>query len=510
MRQRFRLGLTIAGLTTVAALALTGCSSSGSSSSSSSSASASGTSSKSVTVAIPDQITTLDPILNQVLTINKSVFDSLTTTDASGKLVADLATSWKANADSTSWVYTIRPGAKFSDGTPVTADDVVYTYQSTQSRADALNKSYLGSMTSVAKTGTDQVTFTLAKPVASWPRTTTLISIVSQAAYTKDPAGYAKTPLGSGPYAVASSTQSSVALTTNKYYWGKKPAYSKATIEYVADATATLNGLQTGEINAALVAPTQVSTATGAGLTVNSTSGNGVAYLGYNTSASGLQSTELRQAISYAIDRGAIAKTLLNGNADPIGQLVAPVTAGYDKSVKPTDYSLSKAKALVKASGYTGTPIEFEYPTDGWIPQSSQVAQAIQGYLKAAGITVTMKGTDNATLTNDWLAKSMNGIYLFGFKPSTLDSQLVLGLLYGPTSKGYQDVPAIDALITQSQAEADPTARTATIGKVWEASNTDALYAPLFVNKYSYASTSGVGVNARSDGYILPADLTAK
>jgi peptide/nickel transport system substrate-binding protein len=460
-----------------------------------------------VVVGIADEILTLDPSLSQVLTVNKTVFDQLTDTDGSGELIPRLATEWVANDDATVWTYTVRDDAMFSDGTPLTVEDIVWTYQSTAERADAVNGSYLANMTSVEATGDSEVTFTLAAPDSAWPRTTTLISIMSQKAYESDPESYATDPLGSGPYAVESSTADGVALVANEHYWGEAPAFEHAMISSVADPAARLNALQAGDLSAAVVAPAQVGPAESAGLTVDTVQGNGVAYLGFNSTTGPLASPELRQAISHAIDRDAIATTLLDGLATPVGQLVAPVTAGYDSSVEVDAFDPELATELVAESGYDGTPLVFQYPTDGWIPQANEVAQAIQGYLDDAGIAVEMQGMDNQSLTEAWLANEFTGMYLFGFKPSTLDSEIVLGLLFGEGSKGYAVDPAIDELITAQRAAADPDERTDLIGQVWTLSAENGYYAPLFTDSYSFATVPEVSIEPRSDGYVLPAEI---
>jgi peptide/nickel transport system substrate-binding protein len=470
-----------------------------------------GETSTTVNVAIPDEVTTLDPIMQQVLTVNRALFEGLTQIDADGEVSPLLASEWASNADATEWTFTLAEGATFSDGTPVAVSDVIWTYQTTKDSTESPNASYLGSVATMTDGGNGTLVIALGSAFAAFPRQLSLISILPQAAYEAAGAdAFASAPVGSGPYTVESwRSGSPLELVANAKWWGGTPAFATATITTVPDEAARLNALQSGEIDAVTLAANQVEVAKrDSNLAVESTDSNLVAYLGFNVTAPGLDQLALRQAIDLAIDRDSITAQLLGGLASPIGQLVSSVTEGYADAVEPTAYDPDAAKQLVASSGYDGTAITFEYPTDGTIPQSAEVAQAIQSYLQEVGITVEMRGTDNQTVTTDWLAKSMTGMYMFSFKPSTLDAGLVVSLLYGPTGKGYASDATIDGLVAAQQAEADETARAADFEQIWKTSQEQAYYAPLFSDTWTYGwRKEAVTVTPRADGYLLFIDM---
>jgi peptide/nickel transport system substrate-binding protein len=464
-----------------------------------------------IRVAFSDAMDSLDPIMNiDSRVIQLSIFDSLTETKADGSLGPQLARSWSSNADATVWTFTITADAKWPDGSAVTADDVLFTFNTIMNTPTSPNKPYLETVKRIEKTGDNEIQFTLRHPFASWPRQLTLISVVPRKIYQAMGAtAFAEKPVGSGPYRVTTWQRGGeLALTANPNYWGGAPDIAKVTYVPVPDGVARFNGIQSGDLDIVALTPQQVALAKQfPNISVTTTPSNKVVYLGFNVTNPALNA-KLRQAAGYAIDRRTITQYLLHGLSQPIGQLVAQVSFGYDPSVEATPYDPEKAKSLVVESGYSGEPIIFEYPTDGVIPLPNQLAQAIEGYLQAAGINLRMRGMDQRSLAADWIAKKMQGMYMFSYNPSTMDAELVTGSLFAPTGVGYFNDPIVNALEEQQQAQADQTERAATLGRLWRYNKEQAYYLPLINDTYTYASVAPkVRFTPRADGYILPQDL---
>jgi peptide/nickel transport system substrate-binding protein len=236
---------------------------------------------------------------------------------------------------------------------------------------------------------------------------------------------------------------------------------------------------------------------------------NLVSYLGFNVNAPTLNNVKLRQAIDVAIDRQAIAKSLYKGAAAPIGQLVAPSTFGYDPSIKPTAYDAAKAKQLVQQSGYSGQPITFNYPNGPAVPQAADLAQAIDGYLKAVGINLQLKAQDQTTFVADWFARRFTGIYLFSYQPSTLDANVVVTHLFLADSNGYAKDPAMEALVIKQAGQVQTKDRLATLIEMTKRSNDNEYYSPLLNAQRVYAwVTTKVKPTPRADGYLFPQDMS--
>ncbi|NTW40274.1 MAG: ABC transporter substrate-binding protein, partial [Cellulomonadaceae bacterium] len=200
-----------------------------------------------VHVALTAEPDTLDPIFDTglaALNVFYNVFDQLATIDADGAVQPRLAESWTADETLTTWVFTLREGATFQDGTPVTSADVVFTYQTAMTDPESRLGGYLSSVTSVEATGDLEVTFTLSAPYAPFDRQTTLVPIVPEAAYTSMGAeAFGRAPVGSGPYAVTDwAAGDSITLERYDDYWGEPGAFEQVVFTPVPDETTRANG----------------------------------------------------------------------------------------------------------------------------------------------------------------------------------------------------------------------------------------------------------------------------
>jgi peptide/nickel transport system substrate-binding protein len=465
-----------------------------------------------ITIATTLDIPNLDAIVSNSVESSHAINDPLVRIAADGSLAPGIASKWTSNSDATQWTFSIRSGAKFSDGSPITADDAVWTYTTILGNDKSLNRPNISPyIASVSKVSDTEVQFVLKAPFAAWPRQTSLITIVPQKAYQAlGPTVFQSKPVGSGAYTPTSFTPSQqVVFEVNKSYWGGTSPIAKATEQYIANETTRLQALQSRTIDVAVLSPATADTARAdRGLTVKSVPSNIVSYLGFNVNAPVLNNLKLRQAMDHAIDRQAIAKTIYKGAATPIGQLWSQATFGYDPSFKPTGYDVNKAKQLVQESGYSGQPIPFTYPNGPAVPQAAELSQAIGGYLKAVGINTDLRVEDQTTFIGDWTGRRFPGMYLFTYQPSTLDANIVVGRLMVSTSAGYAKDPTLEGLVIKQAGQADPKARQATISQITKLSNDNAYYLPLLNSQRVYAWVSDrVKPTMRADGYLFPQDM---
>jgi len=462
----------------------------------------------SITVALSLEPSSLDPLFDtnlQALNVFYNIYDQLTTIDETGAVVPRLATEWTSNDELTEWVFTMRDDAEFSDGEPVKASDVVFTYE-TAMADDASNLGgYMTTIDSVEATGEYEVTFELNTPFAPFDRQATLVPILPEKAYTEMGAdAFAKAPVGSGPYNVEKWVKGdTITLTRDDDYWGNEGAYETVIFTPVPDETTRANSVQSGDLDIALLGPSQVSSVTASGtVDVVDQLSNRVVYAGFNATTKWLDDVNVRKAIDMAIDRVAISDDLLNGSVEPTAQLIAPASFGYDSSIKATEYDAEEAAALIEASGYDGTPIVLSYPTTG-LPQIDQLAQAVASYLEAAGLTVTLDGQESGTYSGNWFAAALPGVYLFAFAPSVMDANLPLTMLTATGGQGYFSSPEIDQLLTDQIGEPDQDARAADIAAISAIVNENTSYAPLFTDTYTYASKKGLDWTPRPDGFFI-------
>jgi peptide/nickel transport system substrate-binding protein len=288
-------------------------------------------------------------------------------------------------------------------------------------------------------------------------------------------------------------------------YHGDVPKIVRVIFRPVPAEATRASGLLSGDLDIVPILPPSLidMLARANGIHVEKIQSNRVLYLGFDVNNPLLKSVKLRQAIDYAINREAICHDLLRGLGTPEGQVVAPVTFGYDKEIGPTSFDPAKARQLVTESGYGGEPILFQYPTNRYA-FGQEVAQVVAGYLKSVGINVQMQGMEYSAFFPLWLNKKLNGIHLFAYGPSIMDADLPLGSLYeiGP-ARAYWYSQEVDDLVKQQRAESDPQKRAVLIGKVWQISKENVPYVILYNEIQAYGIRNGVNWKPRPDERLI-------
>ncbi|QKV19124.1 ABC transporter substrate-binding protein [Oricola thermophila] len=461
-----------------------------------------------ITAALASEPQSLDPIYDTdlpALNVFYNVYDQLTAIDFEGKVSPALAEEWFASEDLKTWTFKLRSGASFHDGSPVTAADVVFTYETAMNDPASRLGGYLGQIETVKAVSDHEVEFRLKSSFAPFDRQVTLVPIVCKAAYEKmGAAEFARKPIGSGAYSVEDWAAGG-AITLKRFddYWGGKGTYETVKFLPVPDETTRANAIQSGDLDIALLGPSAVPAVRASGaVDVIDQNSNRIIYVGFNSNAQWLGDVRIRKAVDFAIDRVAIGERLLNGAVTPSSQLVAPVSFGYDTSIPATSHDLDKAKELVEASGYDGAPLTLSYPT-AIVPQSSQIAQAIAYFLEEAGLNVELDGREYSTMINDWFSSSLPGMYIMAFAPTMLDADLPFDMLLRTGGQGYTFDPEIDALLDAQLAEPDQEKRAEIFSRITAKVNETTSYAPLFSDTYTYGVTKGLNWRSRPDGLIV-------
>ena len=284
----------------------------------------SGTKQDEVVISISSEPDSLDPCQGWGHGTTPLVQSTLVAYDYDMAFVNDLATNYTLSGDGLTWTFTLRDDAKFTDGQPVTAQDVAFTFNTAKKSQSSLDLTFMDKAEAVDST---TVVFTLSKPTSSFLNTIATVGIVPEHAYGPD---YGVNPVGSGPYKfVQWNKQEQLILEANEDYYGKVPAIRKVTIVF-QDEDAALAAVRAGQVDIALTAAT-LATAQVAGYTVKavtSVDNRGLTLpvepdtgkttesgypIGYNVTCN----LELRQAIAYAIDRQQVAMAALNGFGSP-------------------------------------------------------------------------------------------------------------------------------------------------------------------------------------------------
>ncbi|MFD6278612.1 ABC transporter substrate-binding protein [Streptomyces sp. NPDC060209] len=452
-----------------------------------------------LTLALPSSVSTLDVsresgILNYVVAC--LVQESLLSVGPTGKLRPGLAESWK-QPDATTYVYTLRRDAKFSDGTPVTTDDVLASVEAARDDASGLAYAW-ADVASVKATGAREITVRLKNPDAgfAWTPTpgTLLISSKAFLARNKGKVGTPRTLLlGSGPYRVTSfAADDHVGLERNDAWWGDRPSVRSLKLSFIPDAGTRLVAMKSGSVDGALGLPSDEARSWESDAQVTYTGDRSVVALAFDTAQAPFDDVHVRKAFAHAADRAGMTKGILHGKAEVASTLVSPdmwgdllaadaVEAAYDK-LPAWDFDLDLAKAeLAKSAHKDGFSLDLTYPGSG--PQLGKAALALAASLKELGITLNVR---EATL-EQWIADLLPGrkpLQFLWYYPVTGDpAELTNAYLDGQaaaTNLPHYDNAVVDQALAAARKTVDPAARGAHLMTAVTASAADLPYLPLW------------------------------
>lgn len=346
-----------------------------------------------------------------------NVLEPLLDKQADGALTPLLAESYKVSGDGLVYTFTLRK-ASFSDGSPVTADDVVYSLE--QSKTTKLQdvSSRLKAVKQITKADDHTVTVTLSTPSQRF------LEAMSTDSGIVIPKGSADrltaTPVGTGPYVFQTWKHGvQVDLTRNEHYWGTPAQLRTVTWRFIPDPTAALNALRAGDVdmigafsgNQAQIA----ATAGSPGFAKQVIAGREMVYLSLNADDPAFKDERVRQAIAYSLDRQAFIDGT-TGSGKPACIFVNPPNEPWKSDACPYPHDPAKAKQLLTDAGKQGLTLHYTYLTG----TEDGVAIIAQG-LEAAGFKVERQGLDFATYLDRVLTKGQYQItHISG--PQQIDS----------------------------------------------------------------------------------------
>src|SRR5215471_5201901 len=285
------------------------------------------------------------------------------------QFVPDFASTWQHNQDGTVWTFHTKPNAKWSDGKPLTAADVAWTYSTIlkyQNGATANSAGYVAHMQSATAPNPTTVVLTYKRPVANVLSQVQQVPILPEHIWAKYATGNAKAmtrfsngaPIVSGgPFILDKYTPKQIALfKRNPNYYGPKPHIDGFGLQFFGTTDAMVTALKSHQLDGVEVPvpPTSVATLKAAHFVVRATPSTTFDDFIINAnpkqdpSHKELLNPLLRQAFDYAIDRQAILKTSLLGYGTPGSSIIGPATGHwYDSAIKPAPFSLAKANQLL-------------------------------------------------------------------------------------------------------------------------------------------------------------------
>ena len=436
------------------------------------------------------------------LMIDHAIYDTLLTYKGSNVStpVPDLATSYTASSDAKTYTFTLRKGAKFANGDPVTAADVVFSLMRTKDING--NPSFLmaGITATAPSPGTVVLTSSTANTAIPAILTNPSLGIVDAKkveaaggtdaanASTADKAEAAlnATSEGSGPYKLTSfSLTTQVVLTANPNYWGPKPKYSKIIIRNVQANIQKLDVLK-GESQIAVdLSPAQAQGMSGVQI-VNGASPNLFFVLtNENPKVSKITSNpDFQQAVRYGINYQSLVQLAGTGAVQAAG-IIPTMFLGSLPSSSAVTYSLAKAKAALAASHLGHPTVSLVYPSDLAVNGISfgDLAARVQQDLQQVGITVQLQGQSIQVALNSYRGgQEQMGLWYWG--PDFPDPADYLNFLPGALVglragwvKGAD--PSLEAMGTTAAGTTQNSARETIYQQIQRSMNNSGPFMPL-------------------------------
>jgi peptide/nickel transport system substrate-binding protein len=336
------------------------------------------------------------------------VYASITTLNPAGDVAPGLATSWKYAPDGKSVTFQLRPGLKFSDGTPLNAQAVEENIVRGQTQSNSTVASELSVISKVVVNS--PVSFTLDLTQVDYQVPDLLAGkdgmMVSPAAF-KNPSSVPSQPAGAGPFKLTSYVPDSHAnLVRNPGYWDASQIHlANFTVQSITQPEQILAALQSGQVNVAYIPGNQVAAAKAAGFKIAVIPSEVVNELDIQTTTAPFTSPNVVKAINYAIDRQAILQVQASGYGAISFQPFPRGFVGYDPQLANLyPYNPALARQLLAKAGYAhGLKVTLTAQAT-----SNSLAEQIQGQLAQVGITATISNIPADTATQQlYLNKSI-------------------------------------------------------------------------------------------------------
>lgn len=464
---------------------------------------------------------TLDPRLAidaESKKISELVCDGLLSTNEKQELVPNLAGSYEMPSD-TVYLFHLREGVKFHDGTPLTADDVAYTFNSIIDGkiASALLSTY-EKLKSVTAESQYTVRFELKEPYSPF-LSSLFLGIVSKSAASAKDNSFGLVPICTGAYKVKRFLPDvAVELEENKDYYGKRPKTPNLKFLVVKDDNVRFLKLMRGDVDLVQngISPILIDAILSrSGLKKVEGQGTVTTYIGFNLSDPALSKRPVRQAIAYAIDRDSIIEHKWRGLATKANSIIAPSNWAYDRGLMQYPYDPEMAMKLLDEAGLkdpdgNGPKKRFHiiYKTST-NRDRVDIARMIAHWLEKVGIGVTVEPYEWSTFFHDVRVGNfqMYALSWVGITDPNLFYEACHSSQFAPNGLNrvrYKN-PEMDRLTDAARSVSDTDKRRALYSKAERILLEDLPYLPLWYEKnYTIYHDYLTGVTAWPDASYKP------
>ena len=466
-------------------------------------------------LALGVNLSSLEPTANTGLVYNMLdyVLEPLVALTQEGEVAPRLAESWEVAEDGRSITFTLREGVTFHDGTKLDAEAVKFSlerWNDPEVRPPSTFNDAFISGVEVVDERTVRVSTEFGAPLLLNGLVATGYSVVSPAsvdAYgnAKGDEGAYNHPVGTGPY-VFNRWERGEKIVLDKFedYWGDAPYYDTVEFVFVPEAATRESLLLAGQADLILSPPVSdiASLEANDEVEVLVAPSERVTYIAFT--APRVTDERVRQALNYAVDKQAIADSLLAGIGQPVTSVTDQNNEGYCEQ-PPYSYDPERARELLAEAGAEGLQLTFVAPTGRFL-QDFDVAQAVGLYLQQVGVTATPTTSDYGTYISQLFvpaeAQTID-MHFLGYAPPVPDSSLDLYFRFHESqaapaglNTGYFIDDEVSAMLDEAMRETNPEARDTLLcdiqTRIWEEAPVIFLHELDFVMAYR-AGLMGVG-----------------
>ncbi len=416
-----------------------------------------------------------------------------------------LAEKWDISEDGLIYTFHLRD-AKFSDGSPITATDVAFSWNRMRFQKDSAYAAPFQPLTKIETSDEKTVVMTLDRKFTPFLTLTEIwnTGIVPKAAVEQmGDEAFAKAPVTSGPFKFSEwKPGDRVILARNEHYYREgEPKIDGLEFRYVPDDNTRVSMLQAGELDVCIGVPApRMAELKAAGFRAEPEPSSTTYDMLINHSAEPFNDLKFRQAVSYGIDRTAICAAVTMGLGTPASSIMSPTLDYYDKSLPVIARDVEKAKALLAESGKAGA--SFELIQNAGIADEEKAAVLIQAQLAEVGITVNIAKIDSTQawtrLAEGSYQAEMNWWYNETRDPDNALRWCVWGAGDNKSYYTRYNNETVNKLVDQASGETDPSKRAELYAEIQKIVVDEvaqvAIYHPTWLNAYA-ANVQGLTLN---------------
>jgi peptide/nickel transport system substrate-binding protein len=468
------------------------------------------------------------------LSVTGNVYEPLVGRNKDLSLTPALATAWSQPAPNV-WRFELRKGVQFHDGTPFTADDVLFTFARAAGDGSDM-KSYVNDVKEVRKINDHVVEVETKGPYPIFPDVVSLLYIMSkkwcETNQAQKPVDRRKgienaasfRANGTGPYRLR-ERQPSVKTTfsRNGNYWGKiEGNLSEVVYTPISNDATRVAALLSGEIDVMEPVPVQDIARINANPSTKAMTGPELRtiFLGMDQKRDELlfsnvkgknpfKDKRVRQAFYQAIDIETIKKVVMRGASNPSALMIGPGINGYYTEARRLPFDIEASKKLMAEAGYaTGFEVALNCPNDRYV-NDGEICQAVAANLARIGVKINLMTETKNTYFPKVLRRDTS-FYMLGWSSSTYDAHNVLNALMrcvddkgaGQFNLGAYCNPKVDELTQKIQSETDKSKRNAYIKEAFDLHATDIGHLPLHQQALAWGVSKKVTLVQRADNIM--------